>query len=93
MGRDGASIYIAVSGSSDASGEEDFSDPAAAGRLIAVDVSGARAAVKKSENASAAASRVGIVAVAVVAAVIVVAIIWLCRNPQVLRKLAAARSH
>jgi hypothetical protein len=93
VGRDGASIYIAVSGSSDASGEEDFSDPAAAGRLIAVDVSGARAAVKKSENASAAASRVGIVAVAVVAAVIVVAIIWLCRNPQVLRKLAAARSH
>lgn len=93
VGRDGASIYIAVSGSSDASGEEDFSDPAAAGRLIAVDVSGARAAVKKSENASAAASRAGIVAVAVVAAVIVVAIIWLCRNPQVLRKLAAARSH
>lgn len=93
VGRDGASIYIAVSGLSDASGEEDFSDPAAAGRLIAVDVSGARAAVKKSENASAAASRVGIVAVAVVAAVIVVAIIWLCRNPQVLRKLAAARSH
>ncbi|MGO5288316.1 YncE family protein [Pseudoscardovia suis] len=93
VGRDGASIYIAVSGSSDASGEEDFSDPATAGRLIAVDVSGARAAVKKSENASAAASRVGIVAVAVVAAVIVVAIIWLCRNPQVLRKLAAARSH
>lgn len=93
VGRDGASIYIAVSGSSDASGEEDFSDPAAAGRLIAVDVSRARAAVKKSENASAAASRVGIVAVAVVAAVIVVAIIWLCRNPQVLRKLAAARSH
>ena len=93
VGRDGASIYIAVSGSSDASGEEDFSDPAAAGRLIAVDVSGARAAVKKSENASAAASRAGIVAVAVVAAVIVVAIIWLCRNPQILRKLAAARSH
>lgn len=93
VGRDGASIYIAVSGSSDASGEEDFSDPAAAGRLIAVDVNGARAAVKKSENASAAASRAGIVAVAVVAAVIVVAIIWLCRNPQILRKLAAARSH
>lgn len=93
VGRDGTSIYIAVSGSSDASGEEDFSDPAAAGRLIAVDVSGARAAVKKSENASAAASRAGIVAVAVVAAVIVVAIIWLCRNPQILRKLAAARSH
>ncbi|OZG54005.1 hypothetical protein CLV65_1318 [Pseudoscardovia suis] len=83
------------SGSSDggSSSGSDSADAAAAGRLIVVDLTGGREALQKADSTGSSRSWGGVVAVAVIAVVLIALVIWLCLNPQILRGLAAARSH
>lgn len=83
------------SGSSDggSSSGSDSADAAAAGRLIVVDLTGGREALQKADSTGSSRSWGGVVAVAVIAVALIALVIWLCLNPQILRGLAAARSH
>lgn len=98
LAADGSASSGSSSGSSGSldggsSSGSDSADAAAAGRLIAVDLTGGREALQKADSASGSRSWGGVVAVAVIAVAIIALVIWLCLNPQILRGLAAARSH
>lgn len=98
LAADGAASSSSSSGSSGSSdggssSGSDSADAAAAGRLIVVDLTGGREALQKADSTGSSRSWGGVVAVAVIAVALIALVIWLCLNPQILRGLAAARSH
>lgn len=98
LAADGSASSGSSSGSSGSldggsSSGSDSADAAAAGRLIVVDLTGGREALQKADSTGSSRSWGGVVAVAVIAVALIALVIWLCLNPQILRGLAAARSH